>query len=237
MGSSNATQALMYPGISHRAKLVLVRMALVAMDDDEPPRYFAGWELLALTLGYDFPSRRSRMSSDDRKRREVVRKYVQTVMRELKDARVVALTGTPAREGWQQEYHLYLNPSSPAPAKVRGLTNPPEGGLTNPSGGGSDKSERGVPETPPTTTDFNPLTSTPRTDINALSTSGKVIGDEGDKRFTYEQASDTVRAELGEKSYAAVSRVRIELGLPDDIGGTKEATIALAERYRRQAAA
>lgn len=35
------------------ARLVLVRMAQTALDDDDPPVYFGGWDTLALALGYD----------------------------------------------------------------------------------------------------------------------------------------------------------------------------------------
>ena len=40
------------PDLSHPARVVLVRMCLQAKDTDPEPVYFAGWQPLAMALGY-----------------------------------------------------------------------------------------------------------------------------------------------------------------------------------------
>lgn len=43
------------PDLTDRARVVLAAMASVAHDQDDQPVYFAGWEPLALALGYADP--------------------------------------------------------------------------------------------------------------------------------------------------------------------------------------
>jgi hypothetical protein len=62
MGNQLARQLLVLRAgleVSDRAFVVLLRMSMTALDrdrKDQPGRvYFAGWEVLAMTLGYDDP--------------------------------------------------------------------------------------------------------------------------------------------------------------------------------------
>ncbi|WP_162891104.1 hypothetical protein [Aeromicrobium sp. A1-2] len=44
-----------YPALSHRQKILLVRMALIADDDEPAPTFSGSWELLAQALGFQMP--------------------------------------------------------------------------------------------------------------------------------------------------------------------------------------
>lgn len=95
MGSRLAANVLsLHYDVSPRARLVLVKMALLAMDKDRPPIYFAGWAPLAMPLGYP--------AYDGNAERAVAR-----AIRELVDAGFVKPYGAPG-PGHNVTYALHL---------------------------------------------------------------------------------------------------------------------------------
>lgn len=109
MGAHNVALAL-HAGraLPHPAKLVLVRMALVARDHDRPPRYFGGWESLADTLGYDVPPS-TPGDKDATRRRATARTLVSRQVRTLVEAGLVTRAGERPHPGRRAEYALRLS--------------------------------------------------------------------------------------------------------------------------------
>jgi hypothetical protein len=94
-------------GLSDRAALVLIRMCHVALDDangDRPARtYFAGWEPLAMALGYDVPDGDD---EDGRRNRRWMRRETARVVASLAKVGAVERVGM-AHRGRRQEYRLH----------------------------------------------------------------------------------------------------------------------------------
>ena len=84
------------PELTPRAHLVLAKMAEVAHDSDDPPLYWGGWELLALTLGYEGLT-------------EAGHRAVTRVVRELRDAKKISVHTLP-NDGVRARYALHLEP-------------------------------------------------------------------------------------------------------------------------------
>lgn len=87
-------------GLSHRALVVLLYMALHALDTPnakgQPPRlYFAGWEPLADALGYDSLTR----AAEEKVRRAI---------KELRNKGLIEPTAGHAQTGTRQSYRLHL---------------------------------------------------------------------------------------------------------------------------------
>jgi hypothetical protein len=128
-----------YAGLSYPAMVMLTRMAVSALDCDPEPRYWAGWQPLAIAL---------RLKGKDASNRRNVRKYV----RELHDAGAVTLIRKGNIHG-ASTYRLWLD--MPAPREARGehagcllcqgpVDNHPLA-VDNPQSRGNP---RGVPQTP-----------------------------------------------------------------------------------------
>jgi|GEM_PF-3519729 len=149
MGASNVDAAFVLGNslkLSHSAKIVLLRMANTSLDKDKPPRYFAGWELLALALGYDVPPKTD-SSEAARKVREGIRRNVRRATRELEDAGLITSpwgVDTRARIGRKAEYHLHLDVfgrvTSPTtlPGNEGDAPDHPEGDASDHPGGWSE---------------------------------------------------------------------------------------------------
>lgn len=58
MGAGNVVHVLTRwsPYLNDKPFRTLVQMAVVAMDEGDPPRYWGGWPPLATALGADFPA-------------------------------------------------------------------------------------------------------------------------------------------------------------------------------------
>lgn len=80
---------------SHAARVVLLVIATTAVDTDKRPSYFAGWEPLALALGYGQPLG------------ETARRAVTRAVTELTDAGFVRAEPTRPRT-WKRRYWLTL---------------------------------------------------------------------------------------------------------------------------------
>jgi len=144
MGASNVGAAFIVgKDLSHSAKLVLLRMALVSLDSDKPPRYFAGWELLALSLGYDVPPPTD-SSPAAKKSRDGIRRNVRRAVKELEASGLISSPWgieSRARVGRRAEYHLHLDALSRVTSPTT-LTVTPKGGegdaSDHPEGDASD---------------------------------------------------------------------------------------------------
>ena len=104
MGAGNVKAAYAlwrgHPDLPDRSFTVLAYMALVALDRDDPPRYFGGWEQLCrVALG--------RVVPDDEHGRAAAEKSVQRAVRPLVRAGAITLTNAP-RTGARAEYALQL---------------------------------------------------------------------------------------------------------------------------------
>jgi hypothetical protein len=110
MGATNVT--LVY---AHWTRLdgapfrVLIYMALVSLDADDPPRYFGGWEALANALGRQLPPKDDPGQKAQRERAAAA-EAVRVAVRQLTRAGAVS-TLRPAGAGHRAEYALHL----PAP--------------------------------------------------------------------------------------------------------------------------
>lgn len=105
-----------------RSYIVLLRMAHTALDrpstrsDREPNIYFAGWELLALCLGYDVPD----ADPNDEKvtrTRDVAYQAVKRALRPLVSRGLIEPL-VPAKDvhtGTRQNYRLHLFGAAPTP--------------------------------------------------------------------------------------------------------------------------
>jgi hypothetical protein len=99
VGASNVSKVFAYwAHLNHRDQLALVFMANTALDADDPPRYFGGWEALARALGFDV--------SDERNAAEQVRR----VLAALAKAGAV-VSSSRARMNIRAEYALALEPA------------------------------------------------------------------------------------------------------------------------------
>ena len=105
MGASLIAEAIVVgKDLSHSAKLGLIRMALSAKDNDSNPAYWAGWEPLALTLGYDLPDRND---PEAEKRRRSIRRNVSRAVKEITTAGLIRVPdGHRAQIGTRQRYLL-----------------------------------------------------------------------------------------------------------------------------------
>lgn len=151
MGAANVGAAFVVgKDLSHSAKLVLLRMALVSLDADKPPRYFAGWELLALSLGYDVPPSTD-TSPAAKKSRDGIRRNVRRAVKELEASGLISSPWgieSRARVGRRAEYHLHLDAlarvTSPttltvSPNELEGdVSDHPEGDVSDHPGGWSE---------------------------------------------------------------------------------------------------
>jgi hypothetical protein len=97
MGAGLVALALAQPDISDRARAVLARMCLVALDSDDPPVYWAGWPMLG-THGL------GRQTYDTAAVRAVTR-----AIRELLDTGLIKAE-RPAGPGRNTEYTIHLRP-------------------------------------------------------------------------------------------------------------------------------
>lgn len=79
---------------SDRARIVLVAMALHAMDSDETPAYFGGWEALSIPLGYSEPN-------------ETARRAVQRAVTELRDCGLIT-QNTQLNRTWKRRWMLSI---------------------------------------------------------------------------------------------------------------------------------
>ena len=110
MGATLATWALLPRlelGLSLRARMVLCRMCLTAIDGDVAPWYGAGWVPLAGALGLEL----------DKPGAEAVRRAI----RELRDTKLIELE-TPGAPGHRAIYRLHVRPwdLDPAPESTAG---------------------------------------------------------------------------------------------------------------------
>lgn len=106
MGAGNAKAAMvMWRNLPHASMRAFVYMALVSLDDDVPPVYFAGREALALALGRAVPP-----EDDDpavvRERRAAFR-AVDRALKDLIDAGAIELV-KPGAPGRNARYALNL---------------------------------------------------------------------------------------------------------------------------------
>lgn len=104
-----------HPRLSDRAFRVAVRMALSALDrpnerGQPAGLYFAGWEPLALVLGYELPPA---TDPETRKKRRNASENVRRAVRELILAGLVQPLGN-AHRGSRQTYKLCLSPLTAA---------------------------------------------------------------------------------------------------------------------------
>ncbi|GAA1786221.1 hypothetical protein GCM10009735_16820 [Actinomadura chokoriensis] len=107
MGAGNAKAAMhMWRNLSHASMRAFVHMALVSLDDDLPPVYFAGREALAMALGRTIPP-----EDDDpaviRERRAAFR-VVDRALKDLTDAGAIELVRASAPGGRNARYALNL---------------------------------------------------------------------------------------------------------------------------------
>lgn len=112
MGAGNVVQAFgSWPHLPDRAMRVLIRMAVTAMDDGVPPRYFGGWELLAHSLGCVWTAPTPLMSDDERQEAErsteAARRAVGRAVRALIQAGAVERLNVP-QAGRRADYALIL---------------------------------------------------------------------------------------------------------------------------------
>jgi len=108
MGAANVAAALVVgKALPPSTKLILVRMALVSLDADKPPRYFAGWELLAETLGRDVPPADLADKAVTTRRRNQQTDVARHV-KALRKAGLIEQVGI-ARTGRNAEYWLRLD--------------------------------------------------------------------------------------------------------------------------------
>ena len=115
MGARNVAKAFTYwTSLDDRSFRVLCRMALLSMDDGNPPKYFAGRDDIAEALGKHVPDKPEdgNMSEDAEAARrqrasvyEIVRKAVARLVKEG-----VIVSSGDARFRNRAEYSLYLTP-------------------------------------------------------------------------------------------------------------------------------
>lgn len=99
MGASNVAKVFEHwPHLRYREKVALLFMANTALDADAPPRYWRGWESLALALGFDI--------SNERNATEQVRR----ALADLTEAGAV-VSSSRARINIRAEYALALDPA------------------------------------------------------------------------------------------------------------------------------
>lgn len=79
---------------SDRARIVLAYMAAHAMDSDQRPSYFGGWEALSIPLGYDEPD-------------EAARRAVGRAVRELRQAGYITQNHQVSRT-WKRRWWLQI---------------------------------------------------------------------------------------------------------------------------------
>ena len=128
MGAANVALAFAnWASLDDRSFRVLIRMALVSLDTDNPPRYYAGREDLAAALGKTVPAKpadddTSEAADAARKARasvyEVVRKAVARLVKEG-----VIVSSGDARFRNRAEYSLHLHPMGQSQQNVAPVTN------------------------------------------------------------------------------------------------------------------
>ena len=153
MGASNAMTAYMrWRHLPDRAFRALVYMALVTLDDDDPPRYWGGREaLIEFGLGRQMapepaPSDDSARADEFRKARKADYQAAKVVISQLVRAGVVECDVTSARNR-QAEYRLnlmaptgYVSPTEQGTSDVPPRRDLPTGGPPN---GGTTRNTRG----------------------------------------------------------------------------------------------
>jgi hypothetical protein len=128
--------------LSGNAYKVLVAMAATALDQPnskgQPARlYYAGWEPLALALGFD-------PQENPRKAKEAVRRAI----KELREAGLVCVVGGHARTGNRQSYRLDLDAVAAVSwAPDLDLRTPDLGDQEGPQVGGNRAPNLGAPRT------------------------------------------------------------------------------------------
>lgn len=116
MGAANIALAFMYWGhLGDRPFRVLTRMALISLDKDEPPKYFAGREDLAFALGREVPPEpdahdESPEAQAARRERTSIFEIVRKAVKVLTDEGVIVSSGD-ARFNRQATYSLHLSPT------------------------------------------------------------------------------------------------------------------------------
>jgi hypothetical protein len=112
MGSLYISQyaAANLSGISCRAYRVLLRMALVAMDEDTAPGaddeglYYGGWKGLTACLGYGIYDREDELPDH-------IQRTISRAIKELRDAELLTVAPRKVqREHWNRVYRLALPP-------------------------------------------------------------------------------------------------------------------------------
>ena len=99
MGATNVLAVLRnWPNLEHKEMRALVYMAVKSMDDDVPPRYWGGWENLAVVLGHGTS------------KPETARVLTNRTLSALSKAGAIVSSGQ-ARQGVRAEYALALHPS------------------------------------------------------------------------------------------------------------------------------
>ncbi|MEA5453589.1 hypothetical protein SPF06_02530 [Sinomonas sp. JGH33] len=100
MGSGNVKKVFDdWSHLGHREKILLVYMALVSLDKDQPPVYWGGWEQAARAMGLDPGGKAGN-----------AKKLIQRAIAELRNAGAVVSDGR-ARIGHRARYALALDPA------------------------------------------------------------------------------------------------------------------------------
>jgi hypothetical protein len=112
VGAANVVQVFgSWPHLPDRAMRVLIRMAVTAMDDGMPPRYFGGWEVLAKSLGCVWTAPTANMTEQERREAErsteAARRAVGRAVHALIEAGAVERLNTP-QAGRRADYALML---------------------------------------------------------------------------------------------------------------------------------
>jgi hypothetical protein len=101
VGIQNVTRAFDHWGhLGHKEMRMLLYMAKMTKDDAQPPVYYAGWEVLSMSLGLDY-----------RARPESAKRNVMATLGKLRSAGAVVSSGS-AHSGVRAEYALCLNPET-----------------------------------------------------------------------------------------------------------------------------
>lgn len=244
MGATNVLRAFVAAegiDLPAPARLILVRMAVTAKDDDEPPRYFAGWETLAHAIGYPLPD-----VAEGMPRRESARRHVRRLVKQLETQGLISRYGR-AHTGRNAEYHLHLAlrlgaTASPSLGKRAGgvadLSDPPVGDASDPSSGGSqmvglaDSSDPPKEYEEPGTGDISGISGISRSTSPGRAAAIANAEIERVER-EYEEARARLNAMGPEHAQDAIADVR--RNFPDL--STREAVLAAANNIRRPGAA
>lgn len=107
MGAGNVKAAYaIWAVLPDHAFRVLVYMALIAKDGDEPPKYWAGQESLSIALGRELPDA-PQLSESERRARDATLRAISRAKQVLLDCRAITLSRA-ASPGRTAEYALNL---------------------------------------------------------------------------------------------------------------------------------